>query len=323
MTDHEKSADPLTTQAARDWIARLASGDISEAELAAYKQWAADPAHEAVFQHEIALWRSLDAIGDRLAPREPLSAARQTIRSHRRRRLGYAGAAIAASIVVMLAAPQIAVRLQADHRTDLAVQSITLPDGSRAVLDAGTAIAVNYTDKERRIELLQGRAWFDVEHGRRAPFRVAASGGVVEDVGTAFEVSLHGDAADTAVTNGMVRVLSPEAARPGLLLRAGQRARWSREDAPKRSGDMPAARMAAWRDGDILLDGVGVRRAVNEIGRYRSGPTFVMGDVDALAPVTAIIRADRPDEGLAALAASARLQILHLPGGIAIVRPAS
>lgn len=323
MTDREKSTDPLIRQAARDWIARLASGDISEAELVAYRRWATDPAHEAVFQHELALWRSLGAIGDRLAPREKPAPAAPAVLPKSRRRWGHAGGAIAACIAIMLVAPDAMLLVRADHRTDVAVQSIALPDGSRAVLDAGSAIALHFDGTQRRVDLLKGRAWFDVVHDKRVPFRVAANGGVVEDVGTAFEVASDGDTAEAAVTSGEVRALSPEEARPGLLLHAGQRARWSTGGAPARAGDVPTSRIAAWRQGDILLDSVAVRAAVHEIGRYRTGPTFVMGDVDALPPVTAIIRADRPDEGLRALAASSHLQILHLPGGIAVVRPAS
>ncbi len=223
----------------------------------------------------------------------------------------------------MLAAPDAMLRIRADYRTDVAVQSVALPDGSRAVLDAGSAIALHFDGTQRRVDLLKGRAWFDVVHDKRVPFRVAANGGLVEDIGTAFEVASDGDTAEAAVTSGEVRALSPEESRPGLVLRAGQRARWTTGGEPARVGDMPAARIAAWRQGDILLDSVALRAAIHEIGRYRTGPTFVMGDVDALPPVTAIIRADRPDEGLSALAASAHLQILHLPAGTAIVRPAS
>lgn len=322
MTDSDRPNNPEAAQAARDWIMRLASGDITEGELAAYRRWAADPAHEAVFQHELALWRSLGVIGDRLAPTTQPRSGRVVPSRPFRRRAGYLAAAIAACLAIVVAGPELVLRTQADHITGIAVQSLTLPDGSRAVLDAGSAIAVRYDGEQRLVELLRGRAWFDVAHGDRKPFRVAAVDGLVEDVGTAFAVAEEDGGAEAAVTEGVIRVRAPGEGAPWMTLRAGQRAAWVQGGTPAREADMPASRIAAWRDGDILLNGVPVRAAVREIGRYRSGPTFVMGAVDGLPPVTAIVRAQRPDEGLAALAASARLEIINLPGGIAIVRPA-
>lgn len=321
MTDSDPPNDPDTAQAARDWIMRLASGEITEAELAAYRRWAADPAHDAVFEHELALWRSLGAIGDRLAPSGPPPSAKSAGRA-RLSRAGYAGAAIAACLAIMMTGPELVLRARADHHTGVAVQSLTLPDGSRAVLDAGSAITVRYDGEQRLVELLRGRAWFDVVHDERKPFRVAAMDGMVEDIGTAFAVGEEDGTVGAAVTEGVIRVRSPGESARWMTLRAGQRASWSRGGTPAREADITPSRIAVWRENDILLDGVAVRAAIREIGRYRPGPTLVMGRVDDLPRVTAIVRAERPDEGLDALAASARLEILRLPGGIAIVRPA-
>lgn len=336
MTAGARTNDPLATQEARDWIMRLASGDITEAEMAAYHRWASVPLHKAIFAHELALWRSLDAVGDRLAPSEPAPefqsepAAKVTELPPPRiplapripliRRMAQAGMA-AAVIALFLAGPEAMLRLQADYRTDLATRSLTLPDGSRAVLDADSAIAVEYSGSERRIALLRGRVWFDVAHGNPRPFRVAAAGALVEDVGTAFEVSSGAGRASAAVTQGIVRVGSSGAAPDWLQLTVGQRASWADGGAPVRDGDIPAGRIAAWRGGEILLDGVGVRVAIAEIARYRRGPTYVLGAVDGLLPVTAITRTARAEEALDAVADTAGLAITRLPGGIAILRP--
>lgn len=309
------------TQAARDWIMRLASGDITEQELADLAHWREAPDCEAVFQHELALWRSLDAVGDHLAPQVPASdpvAAKVGQRFQRR----YAIAGIAASLALMAAVPEALLRLKSDHRTGATVEMVSLPDGSRAMLDAGSAIAVDYDPGGRRIELLKGRAWFNVVHDNARPFRVAANGGIVEDVGTAFTVSAGGENSEAAVTSGIVQVRSDRGDGRWMRLTVGQRASWTDGAAPMRRAALPIGRIAAWRGGDVVLTQAPVRDAIQEIARYRSGPTFIFGQVDGLAPVTAILRAARADEGLDALAASASLQITRLPGGIAIVRPA-
>lgn len=314
-------AHPAIVEAARGWIVRLSSGEISEQELAELADWRAAPGHEDIFQHELALWRSLDAAEVQLATQETGAA-----RSHVRLRPAHAFGAVAAGLALLLAGPEVLLRLRADYRTDAAVQAHSLPDGSRVALDARSAIAVRFEQGERRIEVLRGRAWFEVVHDRSRPFRVSANGVLVEDIGTAFAVSAEDTRSEVAVTGGAVRVGQEDGAGSWLTLTAGQRAAWNDEPAPGRLDpvplrDLPVGRIAAWRDGDILLEATPVRTAIDEIARYRRGPTLVMGDVEALPAVTAIIRADRADEGLDALAASAGLSITRLPGGLAIVRP--
>lgn len=327
MTAIDPMNDPIVTQQARDWIVRLSSGEITAAELAAYHRWAEDRVNKAVFTHELTLWRSLGAIGDRLAPvapaqvgvphKEPVPVRRIPVR----RRMVQAGMAAAAVAIFAVATPEVSLRIQADFRTDIAVQSVTLPDGSQAVLDADSAIAIHYDDSQRHVELLKGRAWFEVAHGDPKPFRVLAQGAVVEDIGTAFEVSSTEGSATAAVSEGIVRVAADNMPADWLRLTLGQRATWSPGGTVRRMADIPATRIAAWREGEVLLDGAGIRAAVQEIARYRAGPTFIIGEVDSIAPVTAIVRTNRADEGLDAVAATAGLTVTRLPGGIAVVRP--
>ena len=61
---------------------------------------------------------------------------------------------------------------------------------------------------------------------------------------------------------------------------------------------------------------------MQRIARYRSGATFVRGDLSALPAVNAAFRTDRPEQALDALAVSAGLTVIRLPMGVAIVAPA-
>ncbi|NWM00863.1 iron dicitrate transport regulator FecR, partial [Klebsiella pneumoniae] len=66
-----------------------------------------------------------------------------------------AGAAVAC-LALALAGPDLALRLQADHMTGTgAIRTVTLADGSTAVLDSRSAIAVDYRSGERRVTLLR------------------------------------------------------------------------------------------------------------------------------------------------------------------------
>ncbi|MEG0184983.1 MAG: FecR domain-containing protein [Stenotrophomonas sp.] len=293
---------------ARDWIVCLASGDVSDARMAAFQHWLAQPGHRRSFEHERRLWRS---IGPRPAMIERRPAAR---RPHRLRW----ALATAAALLLMVAWPDAWLRLQADHRSEHRVQRVDLPDGSHAVLDAGSAIAVHFNERVRRIELLRGRAWFDVVPDAHRRFSVTAGNGVVEDISTAFTVA-HVDAGvETEVGQGRVRVASPIDGG-WTYLQVGQRARYGEHSGVARLVDVPADRVGAWRQGELLLEQASMVDAVHEVGRYRAGPTFVRGDLSTMPAVSAALRIEQPEQALDALVATAGLRVTRLPLGVAIV----
>lgn len=299
--------DDALAEQAQGWIAWLASGDICDARMHEFEHWLQLPGHRRAFEHERALWRSV-------GPR-PQAA---TVERRRPHRLRWAMAATAA-LVMLGAWPEAWLRLQADHRSTYVVQSVQLPDGSRAVLDADSAIAVRFDAEARQIELLRGRAWFEVSPDAQRRFSVHAGNGVIEDISTAFTVARGDDRVETQVGQGRVRVASP-ADGGWTYLQVGQRAAYGEHSGVMRLEDVPADSVGAWRQGELLLDQASVADAVHWVGRYRAGPTFVRGDLSRLPAVSAALRIDRPEQALDALAATAGLQVTRLPLGVAIVQ---
>jgi transmembrane sensor len=300
------STDSVAVQA-QAWIVWLASGTVDDIGMQAFERWLAAPGHRRVFERERQLWRSL-------GPR-PKATLAPTRRRARVRRWSLAAAALALAWV----APDAWLRLQSDHRTGTGIADVALPDGSRAVLDADSAIAVQFDGQVRRIALLRGRAWFQVAPGQPQRFEVRAQGGVVEDISTAFAVSSDATGVQADVEQGQVRVAAGEGSG-WTWLQAGQRAAFAPGGRVQRLADQAPDRIAAWRQGELLLDDVGVADAVQRIGRYRRGPIFVRGDLSQLPAVNAAFRIDRPEQALDALAGSAGLRVTRLPMGVAIVQ---
>lgn len=303
---------------ARRWIARMASAEMTAAELAAFREWRdADPAHNRAFEGQRALWRAAGA--------RPAAVAQPMARHPRRRwhprkrgRIARPAAAIAASLLAAVVfGPDLMLTARADHRAGIAVEHVSLPDGSRAKLDAGAAIAIFYSAGERRIELLRGDVWFEVAHGDERPFRVAALGGVAQDIGTAFEVKRDDAAVTVGVTEGVVAVHAPLGG--SLHLQEAERAQYRRDGTLTRLAPVPADTIAAWRQGEILLDGATAREAVRAIGRYRHAPVYLLGDADG-ARISGVFRTDRPDEAIDAVARMAGLSV-HRLGGMILLRP--
>ncbi|WP_454797839.1 FecR family protein [Novosphingobium lindaniclasticum] len=325
MDPEEALEAEALAETARGWVARLASGEMDSAELDRFKQWrAAHPDHNRAFEHQRALWRALGrasapAPGGPQRPRRLPWSRREQARVPRRAwpRIAFAGVAALAAV---LAFPELILSLQADHRSGIAVESLTLPDGSAAVLDADSAIAVRFSDNERRVSVLKGDVWFDVRHGDARPFRVEALGGVTQDVGTAFEVRRERDSVFVSVTQGEVAVRSGTPASP-LFLQAAQRARYERGGPALRLGDAATGDIAVWRNGELLLDRVAVSDAIAAIGRYRRGPVLVIGSVEKAARISAAFRTDKPEEAIDAIAQMSGFDVYRL-AGIAVLRPA-
>jgi transmembrane sensor len=312
--------DPSVTDEARRWVVRLTSGDMTEREMAHFKAWRLDPACERAFSIEMANWRRLGQLRDGLSGSIVLPSPADVLRRKIRRWTGQGIAVVAAAGVLLWAGPGLLVRAQADHLTGAQLQNVDLPDGSMAVLDAGAAIAVEFSEGSRRVKLLRGRAWFDVSHQPGPAFEVAAAGGIIQDIGTAFEVSRDGDRVETTVSEGRVRVVSPSL--ESLQLSAGQRATFTDALPPRRGQSLAPQKVANWRTGNIVLEGVDVLCAIRAVARYRTAPTWVWGQFDPQAPITVVLRSDRPDAALDALAAAENLSLLRLPGGAVIVRQA-
>ncbi|HEL2978453.1 TPA: FecR domain-containing protein [Stenotrophomonas maltophilia] len=298
--------DDALAEQARGWIAWLSSGDISDVRMHEFECWLQQPGHRRAFEHERALWRSVG----------PRPQAAPPERKHPKR-LRWAMAA-AAALAMLVAWPDAWLRLQADHRSTHVVQNVQLPDGSRAVLDADSAIAVRFDGHARRVELLRGRAWFEVSPDTQRRFSVRAGNGVVEDISTAFSVARDSETVETQVGQGRVRVASP-ADGGWTYLQEGQRASYGEHSGVTRLQDVAADSVGAWRQGELLLEQASVADAVQRVGRYRAGPTFVRGDLSRLPAVSAALRIDRPEQALDALAATAGLQVTRLPLGVAII----
>jgi transmembrane sensor len=119
--------------------------------------------------------------------------------------------AIAASVVV--AALACAAWWQSVHyplySTDTGERrSITLADGSTVDLNARSKLRVEFSKNERRVELLDGQALFQVAKDKNRPFIVAGGEATVRAVGTQFDVYRKDSGTTVTVLEGRVAVYS-------------------------------------------------------------------------------------------------------------------
>ena len=85
------------------------------------------------------------------------------------------------------------------------VASVPLQDGSNITLNTSSKVHVALGEKERRIDLEQGEAFFEVAKDPMRPFVVRVGSKQVVAVGTKFSVSRENDEVRVVVTEGTVR----------------------------------------------------------------------------------------------------------------------
>lgn len=304
---------------ARRWIMRLASGASTAEDLRRLDIWLnAAPENRDAFRRERQSWQDLTVLEEAFASVGTSGSPDVRRRLPRRMAVGLGLAACFATAWFM---PGLLLYMQADYAAPRThASAITLADGSKAVLDAGSALSVDFDREARSITLLKGKAWFDVRHGDARPFRVHAGNGVTQDVGTAFAVEEAEDGVRVGVTEGSA-IVSGAAGVP-LSLAAGGQATYRLTGPAQKLARIDPDMIGNWRRGEILVRAQPVATAIAEISRYRSAPIFIWGDLSALPPVSGSFRTDRPDEALDTLIIMRGLERISLPGGIAIVRAA-
>lgn len=146
-------------------------------------------------------------------------------------------------------------------------QSVTLPDGSAAVLHHASRLAYNTSATETRSLSLQGEAFFDVVHNPQKPFVIAVNGLTIKVLGTSFIVSsaLEGKAVSVKVLSGRVMVMNGQSS---VILTANQSGTYSAS-----ATEMPASEGfdkndIAWKTDTLSFSATPLPIVAEKLGNY-------------------------------------------------------
>jgi transmembrane sensor len=267
-----------SANAAADWLTLLMSGEVSNEERAAWRQWReADPEHERAWRHIEAVTNGRLAVMQPRAAYQTLSPYAGTVSQSRRKalRLLLWGGAIGAS-ALSASRTQTWQSAVADYRTGTGEQrSIALSDGTEILLDTASAIDVQFDSRRRLIRLIAGEVMITTGHrtidGRPdgRPFIVQTGEGLVRALGTRFIVRQEDKLTAVAVIESGVEITPEAAAGQPPVLHAGERATFSRT-AVNREAAL-TERDLAWTRGQIVAENLRLADFLTELGRYRPG----------------------------------------------------
>jgi transmembrane sensor len=152
-----------------------------------------------------------------------------------------------------------------------AISTVPLSDGSKITLNTDSQIRVALNASERRIELDQGEAYFEVAKDAARPFIVAIADKRVIAVGTKFSIRREHDDIRVLVTEGRVRIErnGSSSRTPETQLAAGSQARTSQAAVlVNQPPPMEVEQLLSWRTGYIVFRDTTLTDAVADFNRY-------------------------------------------------------
>lgn len=280
------------------WLAKRESGDWSAEDELRFTQWldastanrVAFLRQEGAWEHAVRLqalrghtplesvpspddWRLSPFVNHGAPQLHPRDAERRT-----RSRRPWVRGALAASLALVAAAAltwYVSTLGPYYHTPVGGLASVPMTDGSKVTLNTDSAIRLDVTQRERRVQLERGEAFFEVAKDPSRPFVVSAGDKRVIAVGTKFSVHRMGDDVRVFVTEGKVRFEdgSPKKIAPNdsnaMLLAAGTIARAADSGVIVQEKPLPEVEdYLSWRSGYLTFRDLPLAEAIAEFNRY-------------------------------------------------------
>jgi transmembrane sensor len=297
------TADPSTRrppvepdEAAAYWLMRRQSGVMTPEEARSYEAWrGASPENAiALAQIEAALGAAdshEEALLSEEFERQIIDAAAQAAQPTRAQATRIAASIAAAAFFSTAAYFSIKTFVEPSAPGAMAYETavgesetIILADGSQAQLNTSSQIEVRYSRAERRVDLLSGQAFFEVEKEPSRPFVVRMPNAVITVTGTSFDVLSAGGRSSIHVVTGVVDV-TPRFG-PSSTLLAGDMIEIDQGGNASAVGRFDPSLILAWRGGKARFRDEPLGEVVNSLNRYFETPIVLESEALAALPVT-------------------------------------
>lgn len=292
------------TEEASRWVVRAGGQPLDAQAQAEFDAWYhADASHAAAYDRLVRVWRRMGEID-----RGKLAA-----RPARKRRTALALALLAATGLAWHTLQDF--HPGADYASGAEVLRVALPDGSTAVLDAHSAIAIDFSPGKRDVRLLAGQALFNAApRGADGPaFSVATPDASATALGTRYSVARGADGTRVTVYQHRVAVECLACADgQSLILDPGQSAVVSA--AALTPGDGPKENAPDWSQGLLAFNNASLPDAAAQLSRYTGKHILVLGDRAQRTRVSGTANIADPKRALALLLAQTKVKITDLPG---------
>jgi transmembrane sensor len=285
MTPYLVSSDDSDTEdQAAVWFARWRSGQMTEAEFEVIEAWFnSEPGNRQAFDDIAAMWEDIEPVRRDPAVMALREKARRAARHGHAVRLTRQAAAVLMVVAVGFAfarfAPDLFGTASDRYATEVGQTSrMRLADGSTVTLDTDSELRVwRRRSGDRRLELVRGRAFFDVAKDPSRPFVVRTDQGSVTAVGTAFDVRKETGGLKVTLVEGKVRIKPPVSVAKGeqVEMTAGHQYVGGADSWRVTRDNTPFE--VSWVIGDLVFNEEPLAVIVEEMNRYTQRK-IVIGD---------------------------------------------
>ena len=343
-----------STIEASEWFALAQDGELSLAERQGFDEWLREsPAHVEEYLELAGLWDEMADIGklrnvdfDALLAETdnvvPLSDV-QDLAPGTGQEVAPTGKRFtwwvwAAAIVLTVTATWWAVLSGGPANVVVATavgeqRSLALDDGSVVSLNTRSSIRVRLTATERRAELLQGEALFDISRDEDRPFIVVAGSTEVRVLGTTFNVYRPDDrTATVTVLEGRVAVMRRAPNTPlatggqgaasvergpirgdggvsGIELIEGQQVSVDAVKAAVEPEQANVEKVIAWTERRLIFEGTALVDVLAEFNRYNTRTLRVVDPELAAIRLNGVFESHDPDSLLQYLERSQGIEV--------------
>ncbi|MDP1665570.1 MAG: FecR family protein [Methylobacter sp.] len=265
----ESGLDNDLDEQAVTWFIRLRADNVSSEEKTSFLRWLnQDDTHRDAFNEVSKLWGDADllqALGE--------TARKRRITPHKKTTASFKlPLAMAACLALgLLFNNELWILLQGDYSTQVGERkTVYFDDGSTAMLNTDTAIAVSMDGPQRRIELLKGEVYFEVKPDPNRPFIVQADHSTTRVLGTRFFVHERSHSDEVKVVSGRVEVTDRRTLKQPLILH-------DREAVSVDAAGLgetlllDSALATSWVNGFLAFENAPLESVINQILRYRAG----------------------------------------------------
>lgn len=149
------------------------------------------------------------------------------------------------------------------------LSTITLPDGSKVILNAGTTITYPnaFVSKKREV-MIAGEAFFEVAHDTEHPFIVKTDHINVEVIGTKFNVKAYeeDERVEVSLTEGKVGVYIEDQAKSSFL-DPGQQAYYDKRTKMLTTHMVNVNHYTSWKDGKYYFRALPLKEIASQLER--------------------------------------------------------
>ena len=272
----QKRSPDDVSQDIYDVFIRMNSGETSEVDREYFENWKEQNPEAFVKYRNIEyLWKELGIHTMEMAPEDIHKYLKQT-EFNKPHYLSYPKISIAVSAILVVSI-LLGVQFYSKNST-LSYQTergermvINLEDGSNVHLNSLSGVDVFYSDSERTIKLTRGEALFIVAHDENREFLVQTAHGIIQAIGTEFNISVVSDDIKVTIIHGTVLIKPKQAIVESVIeevATVGEQVLIDSHGKTQSTIIENTSEIIAWTKGKLIFSGEPLHEAVEKVNLH-------------------------------------------------------